>query len=443
MKQIVMLTMTFVMVFPGIAGAQANVNFSGTWTLSKIEPPPAGGIGGGGDETFGAIAQTVVIAQNARDLTFQSGSMRAAYTLDDNTTVTPPGDVNGLKTRAHWEGSKLHLHYKRGQNWDRDILSMNGNTLTILRDLESGGGSTTRTITYARAPAGQPVAQAPQTDYANMTMKVDKLADNFYTVTGLNGVGRTGGALGVLTGPDGIFMVDATFAPLSEKVVAAIRTFSNAPIRYVVNTHAHGDHSGGDTAFAKMGATIMSRPELRAALVGQRGFDPAGLPSLTYPAPITFRMNGDEVTVIPVPPSHTDGDSMVYFRTADVLMTGDVFRNGYPNIGGTVDGMIQALGMAIAICGPNTKVVPGHGAVSTRADIIAHKDMIVTVRDRIVALIKQGKSEDAVVAAHPTASFDQAVLKDIRQYYDEGNMVRYRDGDAFVKQVYQQLKPKS
>ena len=150
MKRIVMLTMVFALVFPAIVGAQANVNFSGTWTLSKIEPPPAGGIGGGGDETFGAIAQTVVIAQTGRELTFKSGPMNAVYTLDGNTTVTPPGDVNGLKTRAHWEGAKLHLHYKRGQNWCRDVLTVNGNTLTILRDLESGGGSTTRTITYTK-----------------------------------------------------------------------------------------------------------------------------------------------------------------------------------------------------------------------------------------------------------------------------------------------------
>src|SRR6266852_6101539 len=169
MKQIVILTMAFTLALTGIAGAQANANFSGTWTLSKIEPPPpTGGIGGGGDEAFGAIAQSVVIAQTGKDLSFQSGSTKAVYTLDDNTTITPPGDVNGLKTRAHWEGSKLHLHYKRGQNWDRDILSVNGNTLTILRDLESGGGSTTRTITYDKAPAAPAVAQAPQTDYAHM-----------------------------------------------------------------------------------------------------------------------------------------------------------------------------------------------------------------------------------------------------------------------------------
>jgi hypothetical protein len=123
-------------------------------------------------------------------------------------------------------------------------------------------------------------------------------------------------------------------------------------------------------------------------------------------------------------------------------MAGDFFRRGYPNVGGTVDGMIQALGMAIALCGPNTRVVPGHGPVSTRADVIAHRDMLAAVRDRISNLIKQGKSEDEVVAAQPTTSFDAVTLKEIAQYYDDGNMTRYRNGDAFVKQVYEQLKPK-
>ena len=154
MKRVVILAMAFVVALAATVRAQTNANFSGTWMLSKIEPPPpprGGGIGGGGDEAFGAIAQTVVIVQTGKDLTFQSGSMKAVYTLDGNTTLTPPGDVNGLKTRAHWEGSKLHLHYKRGQNWCRDVLSLTGNTLTILRDLESGGGSTTRTITYDKS----------------------------------------------------------------------------------------------------------------------------------------------------------------------------------------------------------------------------------------------------------------------------------------------------
>ena len=283
----------------------------------------------------------------------------------------------------------------------------------------------------------------PQTDYARMTMKVDKLADNFYTVTGLNGSGRTGGAIGVLTGPDGILMVDATFAPLSGKVTAAIKTFSNAPIRFLVNTHPHGDHTGGNPNFAKMGATILGRPEMRVDLMAQKAFDPAGLPTFIFTSPLTLHMDGEEAIVIPVPPAHTDADSMVYFRKADVLMIGDFFRIGYPNVGGTVDGMIRALGMAIGVCGPNTKVVPGHGPVMNRSDVIAHKDMLVNVRDRISDLIKQGKGEDDVVAAHPTASYDPIFLKDVAQYYDEGNIGRYHNGDAFVKQVYEQLKPKS
>jgi glyoxylase-like metal-dependent hydrolase (beta-lactamase superfamily II) len=284
---------------------------------------------------------------------------------------------------------------------------------------------------------------APQTDYAHMTMKVDKLADNFYTVTGLNGSGRTGGAIGVLTGPDGIFMVDATFAPLSGKVTAAIKTFSNEPIRFLVNTHPHGDHTGGNPNFAKMGATILGRPEMRVDLMAQKAFDPAGLPTVIFTSPLTLHLDGEEAIVIPVPPAHTDADSMVYFRKADVLMIGDFFRIGYPNVGGTVDGMIRALGMAIGVCGPNTKVVPGHGPVMNRSDVIAHKDMLVNVRDRISDLIKQGKSEDDVVAAHSTASYDPIFLKDVAQYYDEGNIGRYHNGDAFVKQVYEQLKPKS
>jgi cyclase len=297
--------------------------------------------------------------------------------------------------------------------------------------------------TFAQAPAGQGAPAAPQTDYARMTMKVDRLGDNFYTLTGLNGAGRTGGAIGVLTGPDGIFMVDATFGPLTGKVVAAIKTFSSEPIRFIVNTHSHGDHTGGNANFVKMGATILARPELRAALAAQQGFDPAGLPEITYTSPLTLHMDSEEVVLIPVPPAHTDGDTMVYFRHADVLMIGDFFRAGYPNIGGSVSGMIDALGMAIAVCGPNTKVVPGHGPVMKRADIIAHRDMVVAVRDRISELIKQGKSEDDVVAAHPTAAFDPTFLSGVAQYYDEGTIVRYKNGDAFVKQVYEQLKPKS
>jgi len=151
MNRAVLLVLPLVLLVVIIGKAQTNANFSGTWMLNKTEPPPSSsGIGGGGDPAFGVIAQTIVIDQTSNNLTFQSGSVKAVYTLDGNTTLTPPGDVNGLKTRAHWEGSKLHLHYKRGQNWGRDVLTVNGNALTILRDIESGGASTTRTITYTK-----------------------------------------------------------------------------------------------------------------------------------------------------------------------------------------------------------------------------------------------------------------------------------------------------
>src|SRR5215831_843515 len=139
------------------------------------------------------------------------------------------------------------------------------------------------------------LAQAPAGDYAHMTMKVEKLAPNFYTITGINGTGRTGGAIGVLTGPDGNFMVDATFAPLAEKVVAAIKTFSNAPVRFLVNTHPHGDHTGGNAYFAKTGTIVMSKTQLRAAMAAQKNVDPAALPVETYNTPVTLHMNGEEI----------------------------------------------------------------------------------------------------------------------------------------------------
>jgi cyclase len=310
-----------------------------------------------------------------------------------------------------------------------------------------GLAAATTATTWMQAPAwaqgAAPAAARPQTDYAHMTMKVDKLAEDFYTITGLNGTGRTGGAIGTLTGPDGIFMVDDTFAPLTDKVLAAVRTFSDARIRFIVNAHSHGDHTGGNVTLAKMGATILARPELRAALAAQKNFDPAGLPAIAYTTPVTIHMDGEEVLVIPLPPAHTDGDSMVYFRRADVLMTGDIFRAGYPNIGGTVDGMIQALSMAVAVCGPNTRVVPGHGPVGGRMDLLAHKDMLVAVRDRVAELIRQGKSQEEVIAAHPTADFDKTFLSNVAPYYDEGNIERYKTPDAFLKQVYALLKSKS
>jgi cyclase len=260
-------------------------------------------------------------------------------------------------------------------------------------------------------------AQAPQPDFSKVEIKTTKISNNFYTLEG------QGGTIGVLVGPEGIFMVDSQFAPLSQKIAAAIHQISDKPIRFLVDTHVHGDHTGGNENFAKMGATIFARDELRWRLAhpspGANGAPgvaaPAdALPVVTYEGPVTIHMDGEDVHLIPIHRAHTDGDTLVYFPNNDVLMTGDYFRSiQFPNIdranGGSLDGMIEGLGITIGMAGPHTKIIPGHGATVDRAALIAHRDMILVVRDKVAALVQQGKSVDEVLAAKPTSDYDSIV----------------------------------
>jgi cyclase len=277
------------------------------------------------------------------------------------------------------------------------------------------------------AQTGAPPAPAPpQPDYSKVEIKTTKLGNNFYMLEG------QGGQIGVLTGPDGVFMVDTQFAPLTEKLFAAIKQISDGRIRFVVNTHVHGDHTGGDANFARLGATILARNQLRDRLV--KGNAALGaLPFLTYDSPLTMNINGEAVRLIPVPLAHTDGDTMVYFPGPDVLMTGDFFRSvGYPNIdrnnGGSLKGMVAGLDAAISVTTPNTRVLPGHGALTDRAGLTAHRDMIMGVRDKVAPLVKQGQTLEQVVAAKPTSAFDARVA-------DGAPTV-----ERFVGQVYAELK---
>lgn len=284
------------------------------------------------------------------------------------------------------------------------------------------------------APA---VAQAQgQQDFSQVQIKTNKLGSNFYTLDG------QGGTIGVLTGPDGVFMVDAQFAPLSEKIMAAIRQISDGRIRFLVNTHVHGDHTGGNENFGKAGATILARENLRMRLEkpnpGANGapgvpMPAAGLPVITYDAPMTIRMNGEEVRLIPAPAAHTDGDTFVKFVNADVIMTGDFFRSiQFPNIdrnnGGSLTGLINALNAVMANAGPNTKIVPGHGPVVDRAAVAAHRDMVLALRDKVAALVRDGKTQEQAVAAKPAADFDSKVQQ-------PGTTA-----DRFVGQLYAELK---
>ena len=278
---------------------------------------------------------------------------------------------------------------------------------------------------------------AQQQDFSQVQIKTTKLAGNFYTLEG------SGGTIGVLPGPDGVFMVDTQFAPLGDKIVAAIKQISDGRIRYLVNTHVHPDHIGGNENIGKQGATIFARENLRARMLkpapqasGQPGVPApaAAVPTITYDAPLTFHVNGEDVRLIPVPLAHTDGDTMVYFANANVIMTGDFYRStGYPNIdranGGTMNGMLAGFDAIVALARPDTKIVPGHGAVVDKTAVAAHKAMMVAVRDKVAALVRQNKTQDEVIAAKVTAEFDATVTG-----------ATPATADRFVGQLFQELK---
>ncbi|MBM4185043.1 MAG: MBL fold metallo-hydrolase [Gemmatimonadetes bacterium] len=218
-----------------------------------------------------------------------------------------------------------------------------------------------------------------------------------------------GGNIGLSIGEDGVVMIDDQFAPLTDRILAAIRTLNRGEIRFVINTHVHGDHTGGNENLGRMGILILARDAVRVRLSATA---PAvALPVLTFSEPINIHLNGEQVRTIPVPPAHTDGDSYIHFVNADVLHMGDVFRTtGYPYMdlanGGSLSGLLEALGVAIGLAGTNTKIIPGHGRVVGRTELIAHRDMILDVRARVQALIAQGLNVDQVLAAGPTRAYD-------------------------------------
>ena len=235
-----------------------------------------------------------------------------------------------------------------------------------------------------------------------------------------------GGNIGLSVGEDGVVMIDDQFAPLTERILAAIRQINAGEIRFVINTHVHGDHTGGNENLGRMGILILARDAVRVRLLATA---PAvALPVLTFSEPISIHLNGEQVRTIPVAPAHTDGDSYIHFVNSDVLHLGDVFRTvGYPFIdaanGGTLQGMLDAVGVAIGMSGPNTKIIPGHGTVATRADVIAYRDMILDVKTRVAALVAQGMNYDQVAAARPTARYDA----------DKG------DPERFLRAVYSEV----
>ena len=275
-----------------------------------------------------------------------------------------------------------------------------------------------------------------QRDFSKVVIKTTQLASNFYALDG------DGGTIGVLTGPDGVLMVDSQFAPLSERIIAAIKQISDGRIRYLIDTHLHGDHTGGNENMANAGAVIFARNNLRARLAKQ-GMQSNGMPNVptpaaalpvvTYDALTVINANGEAVQLIPVPAAHTDGDTMVFFPKANVLMTGDFYRSlGYPNIdrsnGGSIGGMLAGFDAILKLTAADTKIVPGHGAIVDKSAVAAHKDIMIAVRDKVAAMVKDGKTVEEAIAAKPTAEFDAKVPG-------------AADTSArFITQMYQEMK---
>ena len=259
-----------------------------------------------------------------------------------------------------------------------------------------------------------------QQDFSSVEIIPHHVAGSVYYLEG------RGGNIGLSIGEDGIIMIDDQFAPLTEKIVAAIRSLSNGEIRFLINTHVHGDHTGGNENLGNMGVLILARDEIRVRLAQQA--PAAALPVLTYSDAITIHLNGEEVYAFPVPPAHTDGDTFIHFKDSDVVHTGDVFRTtAFPvidtNNGGTLKGTLEALGRLIGVAGPNTKILPGHGVVSNREDVTGFRDMVIDVSGQVEELLARNMSYEQVAAADPTAAYN----------------AQYGDPDRFLRALYTEL----
>jgi glyoxylase-like metal-dependent hydrolase (beta-lactamase superfamily II) len=255
-----------------------------------------------------------------------------------------------------------------------------------------------------------------QQNFDNVQIRTQKLTDNVYMLQG------SGGNIGLSVGPDAVFMIDDQYAPLTPKIEAAIKAISPKPVTFVINTHWHGDHTGGNVNMGKAGALIIAHDNVRRRLSTEQFIDfmrarvppmpKEGLPVVTFSQDVTFHINGDEVVVFHVPRAHTDGDGIIRFRKANIFHMGDVFFNGfYPFIdyssGGTPDGFIAAVDRVLGMSDDNTRIIPGHGPLASKSDLVAYRAMLAGTIGNIKKIVSEGKNLDAVVAAKPTAEFDE------------------------------------
>ena len=281
-------------------------------------------------------------------------------------------------------------------------------------------------------------AFAQQQDFSAVQIETQQLGNGLFMLIG------SGGNIALSTGPDGAVLVDTQYAPLNAKILAAVRAAGGGDVKYVINTHWHGDHTGGNEPLGKAGAVIIAHNNVLTRLSSDQvmgapfnsttpAAPAAARPVITFPTRTTFHLNGNVVNVVHVENAHTDGDSIVHFTNANVIHTGDTYmKDVYPFIDvgskGSIDGFIASSAAVLARSDASTKIIPGHGALANKADMQRFHDMLVKVRANLQTLIDQGKTEDEAVTAKPTAE------------YDAGWGGGFMNAETFTRFAYQSLK---
>lgn len=259
------------------------------------------------------------------------------------------------------------------------------------------------------------IRPAAAQEMADVKIQTTHLSGGVYMLSG------RGGNIGLSVGEDGVFLIDDQYAPLTAKIKTAIAKITDKPIVFVVNTHWHGDHTGGNENLGKAGAIIVAHENVRKRMSADQfnevfnrttAASPKGaLPIVTFTDEMTFFWNGDDINIFHVDPAHTDGDVIIYFTKTNVVHMGDTYFNGmYPYIdvsaGGSINGVIRAVNGVISKINDNTKIIPGHGPLSHKSELVEYKTVLDNIRNRVVKLIKAGKSKTEVIAAKPTKEYD-------------------------------------
>ncbi|MFM8914108.1 MAG: MBL fold metallo-hydrolase [Flammeovirgaceae bacterium] len=257
-------------------------------------------------------------------------------------------------------------------------------------------------------------------NFDTVKIRPQRVTDNIFMLTG------SGGNIGLLIGRDGVLMVDDQYAPLSQKISDAIKSISKNNLRFVVNTHVHGDHSGGNENFKKLGATLVAHEQVRVRMMTEQfnkrfnrtspPRDKEAWPQITFSTNMYFHLNGEDIDLVHLGKGHTDGDVIVHFKKANVFHAGDAFvRYGYPFIdissGGTVNGFIETLDKFLLLLDDNSKIIPGHGELATKADVKLLRDQLADIRDQVAAALKNGTKPEDVGSLGITDKYEENMGK--------------------------------